>query len=193
MTGRTFGTTQIELTGRDDLAKPLALTLERDFPAVWAMPSNPNQASINRVKVEYDSRAGWKAATRTILMSNGDTSNPRTMSTAIHELTHVAESNRAGIKHAEFVFWHQRAGGEKVKSFFALEGFGPKNEFSVGDKWANKYSGRVYSYDKKPARNDFFEILSTGMEGLYYGSKSSGATLIDSEHAAFTLAMVMFG
>ena len=193
MTGRTFGTTKVEFAGDQLLAKPLSLTMQKLFPSVWATAGNPNEAAVGRVNVKFDKRAYWQSGTKTIGMSSGDVHVRRTMASALHELTHLAETNRSGLRHAEFVFWHMRAKGEKVKSFNALEGFGSKREFTVGDKWRNKYSGRVYSYDKKPRRKDPYEILSTGMESLYYGARSNASALIDDEHAAFTLAMVMFG
>lgn len=192
MTGRGFGTTTIMIGDHPFVQAPLKLSMERDFPRAWADPDTPGYARIDKIDVEQGDRGGWSPFYRTITMSEGDASKPRTMAQAMHELTHVAQTNRLGMKQAEFVYWHLRAKGEKVRSFKAIQGSGRANEFTVEDKWANLYSGRVYADNKKPERDDFFEIMSTGMEGIYYGKKTAGGKAIDSEHADFVLAMMMF-
>lgn len=79
-------------------------------------------------------------------------------STARHEFAHRAEYMVDGIVEAEKDFLESRAAGEKLTRIYK-----GKEEKGYKDHFVNHYMGKVYSDGKN------YEIMSTGVEGLFCG------------------------
>jgi len=118
-----------------------------------------------------------------------------------HEVGHAMEEKNPWIRVAEHAYMGQRI--SKDESLIPLseligEG-GHAGSAGFRDKWQHPYAGRVYRFGQIYSENnpgvpglpfDNYEILSTGIEGLFFGN-SYGAD-IDDDHMGFALGILLF-
>lgn len=102
----------------------------------------------------------------------------------IHELTHRAERLVPELYTAQEGFKSRRTKGQKVEPID-----GNENEPGYRDNFVHHYMGRVYDHPNH-------EILSTGLEGIFYGAHSGltheygKTTQPDPDHRSFVLGVM---
>ena len=81
-------------------------------------------------------------------------------STVLHEFGHRVENTTNGVKDIEREFYQRRTEGETSKWLGPDYGY---DEVAKEDKFSSAYMGRDYGRDS-------YEILSMGLEGVFYGN-----------------------
>ncbi len=85
--------------------------------------------------------------------------SPTAPSTVLHEFGHRAEYTTPGLKELEKEFYQRRTAGDSLE--WMGSGY-KKNEMTRRDDFTSPYMGKDYF--------EVFEILSMGLEGVFYGN-----------------------
>ena len=85
---------------------------------------------------------------------------PTAPSTVLHEFGHRAEYTTPGLKELEKEFYDRRTAGDSLE--WMGSGY-KKNEQTRRDDFTDEYMGKDYF-------GDAWEILSMGLEGVFYGN-----------------------
>jgi len=106
------------------------------------------------------------------------------MDVIVHEFTHNMEGTR-GLEYARKRqrFYNNRTANYEIESFYDLEGYGPRDEWCIKDKFYSSYAGRLYTDPKNPSRltepirayaNEGYpevaksnEVITMGVQALY--------------------------
>ena len=127
------------------------------LPTDWLRASNA-RGEMTLKKVQ---RGHYQDGTNTIAISGSGRS---VASVSLHELGHRTEATFADILDAQAQFYARRTQGESTS--WLGSGFG-RDEITRTDKFTNPYMGKDYS--KLARRADAYELLSMGLEGVFFG------------------------
>ena len=108
-------------------------------------------------------------------------------SVALHEITHGVEYANPVVTALEWMYWaSRRKADEALRTVRRKDGkeYRDKSEKGVVDEWGEPYAGKIY--EGRPF--DAFEILTTGMQSLFYENTSQNA---DPSHRAFTIGVLI--
>ena len=108
-------------------------------------------------------------------------------SVALHEIIHGVEYANPVVTALEWMYWaSRRKADEALRTVRRKDGkeYRDKSEKGVVDEWGEPYAGKIY--EGRPF--DAFEILTTGMQSLFYENTSQNA---DPSHRAFTIGVLV--
>lgn len=121
-------------------------------------------------------------------------------STAIHEITHAAESSATGNKMAKLQrqFIERRCKGEQLKHIAGSIDKNGEYEWAYEDDFADHYMGRHYWLTGNlkgkmgdvvvyPGDHPNYEVMTMGMEGVMYGTRE---TKKDADYTQFVLGVL---
>ena len=133
-------------------------TIEAAFkylPRDWVELSAQTQLYAEEARRGFFREARDRAPS-TIALRPGD------VQTALHELGHRMEWMRAAISEMESEFYRRRTNNLQEPLRW-LGGYYRKDEVARFDKFTNPYMGKWYG-------DGFFEILTMGLEGVFFGA-----------------------
>lgn len=145
-----------------------------DFlPKEWAEESakTPLQVLIQDGRAYY--RRGYGGTTAKIVFTKGEE-----MDSAIHEVGHRVSDTHPMVGKLEKAFYEERTKGH---SPVRIPGY-PENEQYIPDDWSDPYVGKYYPHGA-------YEILSTGLEGLF-ASRPTIDIWKDLKHVDFILGLL---
>lgn len=183
----------------------------RVMPSDWVQGTNLMRFDL--IGVEGEVNAFYNPGMNSMrlpdprLISPGMFAGSSTLSgLAAHELTHVVEFTRPGVRLAEVAFMAHRTHGFKTPPQTASLRTRVKSgatetrqtgQLSGGtvvelmpDRFKNLYSGRLYASNRPGSTNrvsSFYETLSTGMESYFGGNRQK----LDDDHMAFVLGTLV--
>jgi hypothetical protein len=96
----------------------------------------------------------------------------------LHELGHAAEERVSGIRSLEKDFYDRRTHGEKLERLG--EGY-ESDEETRPDKFQDRYMGKEYN-------RDAFELLSMGLETIFYNKY--GGPMKDKDFTNFIFGLL---
>ena len=108
-------------------------------------------------------------------------------SVALHEITHGVEYANPVVTALEWMYWaSRRKANEALTTLRHRSGkeYRDKDEKGVVDEWGESYAGKIYG--GRPF--DALEILTTGMQSLFYENTSKN---VDPSHRAFTIGILV--
>ena len=139
------------------------------MPTDWVKKSMETEVPVVTTKVDrgYYRHNGYrvvKGEYERVSTIASDTWNEQWgISTVLHEFGHRVEDLAVGTKSVEKQFYDRRTKGEALKW---LGGVYKKSEKGRRDKFTDVYMGKDYGREDK----GYYEILSMGLEGVYYGA-----------------------
>jgi len=145
-----------------------------DFlPKEWAEESakTPLQVLIQDGRAFY--RRGYGGTPAKIVFTRGEE-----MDAAIHEVGHRVSNTHPMVGKLEKAFYEERTKGH---SPVRIPGY-PENEQYIPDDWSDPYVGKYYPHGA-------YEILSTGLEGLF-ASRPTIDIWKDLKHVDFILGLL---
>lgn len=186
----TFGSESLEFTALG-ANEGTVRTMAEKLPDSWVKRSNE---SINplRVRQRADADGAYFDPGRSEIVltpeSNADV--------VLHELVHRMEQTIPELRDAEATFYEWRARGSTwAGEREAATEFYP-GQWGVGDKFADRYSGRDYlrnaTGERITPRHEAYELLTTGMQWMHGTTRSDLALQIrgDREYRDWVLGVL---
>lgn len=132
----------------------------------WELYTHPDGTQDWRRQKQFRHLTGTSYDTGSEILTSPDTPMVKDNmdSTSIHELAHRMEAVIPEIAHEESKLWHSRANGEEPTRIPGAYG---ADEKGVKDDYVHAYMGKYYP------NGESFEILSMGMESLFFGRNGS--------------------
>lgn len=149
------------------------------LPRDWVVDSMNNPMIGKKVKRGYYS--GYSNGRGEMALSVDSRDGMKRV--AIHELGHRMEHLRPEIRKLEYQFYQRRTAGEKLE--WLGQGYG-KKEKARFDNFQHKYMGKDYGNTE----NSYYELLSMGVESLFYGREDVDLTK-DVDYYNFILGVLI--
>jgi hypothetical protein len=169
---RDFGGKFKNITGDQSLKWALN-DAAKYLPTEWIEKSNKYN-KINLIRADRGFYIPYDKGRSTIALSSAKKGEARC---ALHELSHRMESCVMGIGHVEEQFYNRRTKGEALIPLGA--GYGPDEKYKK-DKFVNRYMGKYYG-------DGSYELLSMGMEGIFWGTNE---VIKDTDYVDFVLGVL---
>lgn len=150
--------------------KEAVAAVAKYLPAAWWAVSNISGAMAGK-QVQ---RGYYQEGTNTIALSEGRAGGMERC--ALHELSHRMEFKYDRIKQFEKLFYERRTAGEQLRQ---IPGHGP-SEKARFDDFISPYMGKDY-------KGWAYEILSMGMEAIFFGTYP---IMNDTEYVLFILGVL---
>lgn len=173
---RPYGTGDLKSTG-----DPRLQTSIRDagklYPNDWVNASNKN-----KLLVQLSDRGLYNNSKKT-LTTTGNADN------AAHEMAHRMEDTLPNIKQITSAFYDRRTKGETPQSMQRLSPGGnwAPGEVARPDKFPDPYMGKAYKSSKEN------EILSMGVQRLFYSGSSPHLSQVDPDYNRMILGLLAKG
>lgn len=146
-----FGKGTVQITGRKTPVAKSVIAQGRFLPREWI-----ERAGRLRVK-SARGRAFYQDGYLEVKASD--------LSTALHELGHHMEAGNRRVTLLEEAFHFRRRAGEQSRRLRDITGIRAYEEWerAVEDRFTSPYIGKIYS------GQNFWEVLTMGLEGVWYG------------------------
>lgn len=151
---RNYGTGEIQVARKSKVSQ-MVQDQAKFLPREWVDEVNV----VGKIGTKADKgRAYYSSSERTIYVGEGD------VSTALHEYGHAVEAAMLRLRQAERAFYKHRTGNEPSRPLSEIyPGHGYRSdELAREDRFTNAYFGKDY-------RGSFYELLTMGLEGVFYG------------------------
>ncbi len=181
---------------RADLAQTAAAQLSR-YPRDWVTVAQEQTKTIRYTKEQrgYFQKDGVMRGGHKVVVSGY---NPSTV--MLHELGHLMEWTNPHIKALEAAFYRRRVYGEKLRRYSRSTDV---REVVRPDEFANEYVGKDYrpgaaadfqhspdaTAEIMPGPNEFYEVLTMGMQGVFDGESDLWAK--DPDMTNFILGLLV--
>ena len=151
--------------GSNTRMKEMVDTATELLPSDWVDNSISNQFQIWAMKTQrgfyqHGKRRVIKGVPTYVGNLRARVDSPTAEATVLHEMGHRVEYTTPGVTDLEQEFYRRRTKGEALK--WMGSGY-KKNEQTRRDDFADEYMGKDYG-------RDAWEILSMGLEGVFYGN-----------------------